>query len=115
MPEPLLTRAAKDDRGRGCALEVLQLLCVIQSRGRGRAAHSYSLAYASRQLQIPCDHFIAKIGATNKPSIRLFEKLGFVIVKHVEVFDEVEMRYQLASSAAWRNLDVASKLGSYDP
>ncbi|KAJ7595379.1 GNAT domain-containing protein [Mycena floridula] len=39
-------------------------------------------------------HLITRISTTNIPSIKLFEKLGFVIVKTVEVFGEVEMRWK---------------------
>lgn len=39
------------------------------------------------------DSLVARIGASNAPSISLFRKLGFEISKHVEVFDEVEMRF----------------------
>lgn len=39
-------------------------------------------------------HLIAKIGSGNTPSIRLFENLGFKIVKVVEVFEEVELRWR---------------------
>ena len=37
-------------------------------------------------------HLVVRIGEDNSPSIRLFEKLGFVITKRVEIFNEVEMR-----------------------
>ena len=36
---------------------------------------------------------LARISDVNIPSIRLFEKLGFMVTKRVEVFQEVEMRY----------------------
>lgn len=36
---------------------------------------------------------MARIGAKNEPSIALFGKLGFEKTKYVEVFDEVEMRF----------------------
>lgn len=44
-------------------------------------------------LRIPPSCLVTRISDTNIPSIRLFEKLGFVETKRVEVFREVEMRY----------------------
>ena len=44
-------------------------------------------------LRIPPSCLVTRISDTNIPSIRLFEKLGFVVTKRVEVFREVEMRY----------------------
>ena len=45
-------------------------------------------------LRIPPACLVARISDTNIPSIRLFEKLGFVVTKRVEVFREVEMKYR---------------------
>ena len=45
-------------------------------------------------LRIPSSCLVTRISDTNIPSIRLFEKLGFVVTKRVEVFREVEMRYR---------------------
>ncbi|KAF9448762.1 hypothetical protein P691DRAFT_729164 [Macrolepiota fuliginosa MF-IS2] len=39
------------------------------------------------------NRLVTRISDTNEPSIHLFEKLGFRIVKRVEVFQEVEMRW----------------------
>ena len=44
-------------------------------------------------LRIPPSCLITRISDTNIPSIRLFEKLGFVVTKRVKVFREVEMKY----------------------
>ena len=41
---------------------------------------------------IPPASLVVRIGDKNAPSISLFRKLGFEIVKRVEVFEEVEMR-----------------------
>jgi hypothetical protein len=37
---------------------------------------------------------VARISKTNKASVRLFEKLGFVIAREVPVWGEVEMRWR---------------------
>ncbi|KAJ3860732.1 GNAT domain-containing protein [Lentinula novae-zelandiae] len=42
---------------------------------------------------IPPTSLIARISDKNTPSIKLFERLGFQITKHVEVFEEVELRW----------------------
>jgi len=44
-------------------------------------------------LNIPPTRLVMRISETNTASIRLFEKLGFEVRKHVEVFGEVEMRW----------------------
>lgn len=43
---------------------------------------------------VPPKSLVTRISSTNTPSINLFKKLGFVVVKTVEVFNEVEMRYR---------------------
>jgi hypothetical protein len=47
---------------------------------------------------------VARISDSNTPSVRLFEKLGFKIVKHVQVFGEVEMRLEdgISVERTWR-------------
>ncbi|KAL1676099.1 GNAT domain-containing protein [Schizophyllum commune] len=42
---------------------------------------------------IPPSSLLCRISSTNTPSIRLFERLGFVVVREVVVWKEVEMRY----------------------
>lgn len=49
-------------------------------------------------LKIPPSCLVTRISDTNIPSIRLFEKLGFVVTKRVEVFREVEMKYRRRSA-----------------
>lgn len=48
---------------------------------------------ADSPLKIPLERLVTRIGSTNIPSRRLFEKLGFQISKRVEIFDEIEMKY----------------------
>lgn len=43
---------------------------------------------------VPPSSLLTRISLTNEPSIKLFEKLGFQIVRTVEVFGEVEMRWR---------------------
>ena len=77
---------------------------------------SYATAPTSpAPLPVRKDSLVVRIGDENEPSIRLFEKLGFRITKHVEVFEEVEMRLhpEVAAHQAWncgeiRKIDIAS-------
>jgi RimJ/RimL family protein N-acetyltransferase len=62
----------------GLALETLQLF----------------ISYATKYLNLKPEQFMVKIGFDNEPSLRLFEKLGFVEKKRVEIFREIEMGYK---------------------
>lgn len=64
-----------DDRRKGFAREALRLF----------------LSYASSIVKP--HRLIARIGKDNAPSIKLFESLGFRVVKIVEVFNQVELRF----------------------
>ncbi|WVQ76879.1 hypothetical protein IAR50_006553 [Cryptococcus sp. DSM 104548] len=69
--------ASKDDRRQGYAVEALSLF----------------LKFTTSVLHLPPSQLLSRIGSKNIASIRLFKKLGFGVVKHVKVFDEVEMRF----------------------
>jgi hypothetical protein len=45
-------------------------------------------------LPVPAASLTVRIGEKNDASMRLFEKLGFMITKRVEVFEEVELRWR---------------------
>ncbi|KAF8510818.1 acyl-CoA N-acyltransferase [Hysterangium stoloniferum] len=45
-------------------------------------------------LRIPPNKLVVRIGEDNTSSIRLFEKLSFVVTRRVAVFQEVELRYR---------------------
>jgi L-amino acid N-acyltransferase YncA len=45
------------------------------------------------QLPIPRSSLVVRISESNISSIKLFERVGFRVVKRVEVFGEVEMRW----------------------
>jgi RimJ/RimL family protein N-acetyltransferase len=58
---------------------------------------------------------MAKIGSANTPSIRLFESLGFSIVKVIEVFEEVELRWRPdQEDAKWSSEIPNGRIGPYD-
>lgn len=52
-------------------------------------------------LPVRPEKLVARIGDTNEPSIRLFEKLGFTVTKRVAVFEEVELRYTGTNRTPW--------------
>ncbi|TFK50277.1 hypothetical protein OE88DRAFT_1631421 [Heliocybe sulcata] len=69
-------------RRKGYAREALELL----------TSYATSSDHTTPPLPISRSSLVTRISESNTPSIKLFEKLGFRIVKKVEVFGEVEMR-----------------------
>ena len=51
------------------------------------------MKYSADNLKI--NQFVAKIGASNEPSRKLFQKLGFVQTTEPNYFNEIEMRLKL--------------------
>jgi RimJ/RimL family protein N-acetyltransferase len=51
-------------------------------------------------LPLPRKALVVRIGIDNAPSIALFEKLGFAITRRIEIFQEVEMRFN-GSGTEW--------------
>ncbi|CAL1697196.1 unnamed protein product [Somion occarium] len=77
-------------RRRGYASRALQLLL------------SYATSPSSpAPLPIPPHVLVVRIGEGNGASLRVFERLGFVITKRVEVFKELEMRFR-GSTDVWK-------------
>lgn len=77
-------------------LEIMIAEPSVRRQGLASQALQLMLQYVSiPPLSIPPKHFLVRIGQSNKGSIAMFEKLGFEIVKTVEVFQEVEMRMTL--------------------
>lgn len=63
-------------------------------KGLAHAALSAFLHYAITCV-LPSDPMlVTRISATNTPSIRLFEKLGFEQIKEPNYFQEIEMRFK---------------------
>lgn len=114
--------SGKEDRRKGFALEALTLLSVFVSTPFYRAVVVHgppltgrSLTYAIITLGVKPHNLIAKIGSANTPSIRLFEKLGFKVVKRVEVWDEVELRWRPDEpQARWEARIPEGRIGEYD-
>ncbi|KAH9920553.1 acyl-CoA N-acyltransferase [Epithele typhae] len=72
-------------------------------KGLAHAALQLLLAYATTALPVPVPRaaLVARVAETNAPSIGLLEKLGFAVVRRVEVFGEVEMRYRGPATGGW--------------
>ncbi|KAK7049938.1 hypothetical protein VNI00_005368 [Paramarasmius palmivorus] len=87
-------------RRKGLAQEALQLMFQYAT---GLGAHHFTLSgdpVPERNISIPSlpnlippRSLLCRISEDNQASIRLFEKLGFKITKHVQVFGEIEMRW----------------------
>lgn len=77
-------------------------------RRKGLASEALSLLFryatsplGPEALHLSPQNLVARIGESNLASIHLFEKLGFVISKKVEVFQEVEMRLRTNHVPKW--------------
>ncbi|CAE6422307.1 unnamed protein product [Rhizoctonia solani] len=75
--------AERGYRRKGLAFEALQMFLSYTTT---RDQDVPGLALDPYQL-------VVRIGGSNTPSRELFKRLGFVVSKEVEVFDEVEMRW----------------------
>lgn len=84
-PEPAYRR-------RGLAYEALQIMISFATSSSASSSDNVSLP---PQLPIPRSSLVCRISESNTPSIKLFERLGMKIVKRVEVFKEVEMRWSV--------------------
>ncbi|KAK0235471.1 GNAT domain-containing protein [Armillaria nabsnona] len=86
--------AEPDYRRGGLALEALQLMLQYATANKFLTEGSSVPTVFPKPSPLPVlpSSLVARIGDTNLPSIRLFEKLGFVITKRIEVFSEVEMK-----------------------
>lgn len=76
-------------------LEIMIAETSARRKGLATQALELMIAYASRPpLNLGPAQLLARIGMANEASISMFEKLGFAIVRRVEVFREVEMRVE---------------------
>ncbi|KAG9030266.1 hypothetical protein FRB95_004152 [Tulasnella sp. JGI-2019a] len=77
--------------------EVMIAEPAYRGKSLGFTALSILLPYATTPPPsgpgAPPNSLVARIGLDNAPSIALFQRLGFVKTKAVEVFGELEMRY----------------------
>jgi len=81
-------------RGRQAEVEVMVAEPAYRNRSIGLSALNLLLSYATSSegpLHLAPYNFFVKIATINKPSIQLFQKLGFDQRGGVSVFGEVEM------------------------
>ncbi|KZT18317.1 acyl-CoA N-acyltransferase [Neolentinus lepideus HHB14362 ss-1] len=91
--------ALDDDEELEVEVEVMIAEPAYRRQGRAREALSLLIAYAKAPpLSVPHSVLLARIAEDNKPSIALFETLGFRVVKRVDAFREVEMRWRGAEA-----------------
>ncbi|KAI0638768.1 acyl-CoA N-acyltransferase [Trametes polyzona] len=112
----LFLKGAPADEDFEVEAEIMIAEPAYRRRGIAHTALQLMLSYASdpaspSPLPVPRDRLVARIGDKNEPSIRLFEKLGFVVTKRVAVFEEVELRYAGTNRTPWiggtiKTLDV---------
>lgn len=88
--------AESDYRRQGLAVEALRLM-LTYATGLPSAFMcpplSQSVPPPPKPLPIPPQSLVARVAQDNRPSISLFEKLQFSVVRVVHVFGEVEMRF----------------------
>jgi len=86
-------------RRRGCAFEALQLFLSFATSYTPAAGKSNDTLGSSSppssslsRLPVAPSKLVVRIGEDNAPSISLFARMGFEVVKRVAVFHELEMR-----------------------
>lgn len=80
-------------RRQGIAHEAIQLMISFATSSPSLPISSEPVKTYPTQLPVPRSSLVVRISESNIPSIKLFERVGFRVVKRVEVFNEVEMRW----------------------
>lgn len=97
------------DEGEG-EIEVMVAEPTSRRRGIAASALRMMMAYAADKLGV-C-RFVAKILEDNLPSVRLFEKIGFVQTRHVKAFGEVHYALDVGEDGGAALEDTRTKLRS---
>lgn len=93
--------SASNGTGKQGELEIMIAEPTARRRGYASEALSLMMDYAcdpANGLELEYKNLFARVRADNEGSIRLFERLGFRVVKEVAVFNEVEMRFVAGDS-----------------
>ncbi|KAH8091399.1 acyl-CoA N-acyltransferase [Cristinia sonorae] len=95
----LFLKGSPDDEDFEVEAEIMIAEQQYRRQGIAHKALQLMLSYATSPaspspLPINPASLVVRIGESNGSSIRLFEKLGFVLTKRVEVFHEVELRFR---------------------
>lgn len=104
FPWPISSRRNSESayRRQGYASEAMQLLFRFATTFRAQST-----------LPINAENLVVRIGETNVASRRMFEKLGFVVTKHVKVFEELEMRLPSIKSEDISKSWIAGNIARY--
>jgi RimJ/RimL family protein N-acetyltransferase len=72
--------------GGGCEIEIMVAEKSYRGRGLGLESLRALMTFSAERLGV--ERFVVKVLRENKPSVKLFEKLGFKMIEYVECFDE---------------------------
>ncbi|CAK9116778.1 unnamed protein product [Durusdinium trenchii] len=75
--------------------EIEVMVAAPESRRKGIAREAVQLMQAFAAQFLGTKQFLAKIKDENVASQKLFESLGYVLEKHVEVFQEIHYRFHV--------------------
>lgn len=93
--------------GGGAELECMVALSSYRRRGLASESLKLAMQWAGEALGI--SRFVAKVLATNEPSLRLFrDRLGFDVVEYVECFDEIVL-FKDTSDSRIRSEDIGEE------
>lgn len=90
-------------------IEVMIAEHIYRRQGYAKESLCLMMRYAIDNLSIT--RFYAKINEANKPSIELFESLGFTNINYVAAFQEYE--YQLIVNDSSNSADIARTINSH--
>ncbi|TCD60303.1 hypothetical protein EIP91_010410 [Steccherinum ochraceum] len=95
----LFLKGSTEDEDFEAEAEIMIAEPSYRRKGIALLALQMMLSYATSPtalspLPVPPASLVVRIGESNLSSIRLFEKLGFVLTKKVEIFQEVELRFR---------------------
>lgn len=102
----LFLKGSPEDEDFEAEAEIMIAESSYRRQGIASTALQLMLSYATSPaspspLPISAHSLVVRIGEANESSVRLFEKLGFVLTKRVEVFQEVELRFR-GSHNEWK-------------
>jgi RimJ/RimL family protein N-acetyltransferase len=84
----------------GLSAELEVMIADKEQRRRGLARESLQLFVHWLLNHVPVTSLVVKITDDNVPSIRLFEALGFAVHRHLAVFEQTELRADVATARA---------------
>ncbi|CCI40881.1 unnamed protein product [Albugo candida] len=83
-----------------CEIEIMIANESHRRQGCGREAVEIMMAFAVTRLN--ASRFYCKIHRNNKPSMKLFENLGYIQCNYVAAFEEYEYEFALKNNTIWK-------------